>query len=95
MAIFVNTFKVTMEAAGQARESDARMDGSPAARALKRRRASTRNVATVSSEPILLHHFARCNPRTLKRKAIRQAKTVMPSASGLLFSIQVPLFPAP
>src|SRR5580704_1370334 len=65
MAILVNTFSVTMEAAGQARESDARTDGSPAAKALAKRRASTKNVATVNTEPMLLHHFARYNPRTL------------------------------
>src|SRR5580700_11528170 len=88
IAIFVNTFKVRIEAAGHAKDRETRVDGRPKAAALIRRNRSTRNVPTIRTAAALPHHFARCSPRTLNAYAVRHTRTVRPSAIGLLFSIQ-------
>ena len=87
MAIFVKTFSVTIETAGNAKENEARADGSPIHQARISSETKARNVTTVSSAPPLLHHFAVCSPRTFSRNATRQAIAVSASAKGRLVDI--------
>src|SRR5579871_2758303 len=77
--IFVNTFTVTSVAAGKASDSELCAPGRPLSQALLSRKTSTTKVAIISTVPELLHHLARCNPRTLKAYAITQARAVTTS----------------
>src|ERR1700722_2736098 len=86
-AILVKTFRVSMEAAGKAKENDWRAAACGPKTARPSRKKRNRNVTTVSIPAKPLNHFARCNPYTFTTPASTHTATVTNSAAALLVAI--------